>query len=119
MNTTHFTSVGPDGRIQLPADWAKALGLHHPGLLDRTSEGILIRPCPPTTWEEIFATKLTIGSAPPDEKEDTVEVTGDDFLFEPDLVGCQGPEPRGKTKIARRRDPASRRSPCIRCQNGR
>ena len=33
------------------------------------------------TWEAIFATKLTIGSAPPDENEDSVEVTGDDFLF--------------------------------------
>jgi hypothetical protein len=81
MKTTHLTSIEPDGRIQLPADWAKALGPHDLVLLDRTSEGILIRPCPPTTREETFATKLTIRSAPPDERDNTVEVTGDDFRF--------------------------------------
>jgi predicted DNA-binding antitoxin AbrB/MazE fold protein len=33
------------------------------------------------TWDEIFATKLVVNSAPPDQNEDDVEVTGDDFLF--------------------------------------
>jgi predicted DNA-binding antitoxin AbrB/MazE fold protein len=33
------------------------------------------------TWDDIFATKLVIGSAPPDRNDDDVEVTGDDFLF--------------------------------------
>jgi hypothetical protein len=50
-------------------------------ILDRTNEGILVRPCPPATWEEIFATKLAIGSAPPEEQEDAAEVSGDDLLF--------------------------------------
>jgi predicted DNA-binding antitoxin AbrB/MazE fold protein len=35
----------------------------------------------PATWDEVFATKLVIGSAPPDQNEDDVELTGDDFLF--------------------------------------
>jgi hypothetical protein len=59
----------------------EALGLHGVVALDRTEEGILIRPVPPVSWKEIFATKLTIGSAPPDAKDDAIEVTGDDYLF--------------------------------------
>jgi hypothetical protein len=81
MSTTQLTPVEPGNRIQLPAEWADALGLHTRVLLDRTSDGILVRPCPPTTWQEIFATKLIIGSAPPDANDEAVEVTGDDFLF--------------------------------------
>ena len=65
MSTTQLTAVEPGNRIQLPADWAEALGLHNQVILNRTNEGIFVRPCPPSctpaTWEEIFATKLTIG----------------------------------------------------------
>jgi hypothetical protein len=81
MNATFLTPVEPGNRIQLPAEWATALGLSGQVALERTSEGILVRPCPPTSWDEIFATKLQIGSAPPDEHPEDVEVTGDDFLF--------------------------------------
>jgi hypothetical protein len=81
MSTTQITLVESGNRIQLPADWAEALGLRKQVILERTSAGVLIRPCPPTTWDAIFATKLTIGSAPPDPDEKAVEVTGDDFLF--------------------------------------
>ena len=81
MSNQQIAPVEPGNRIQLPAEWADALGLGKRVLLDRTSEGILIRPCPPATWDEIFATKLTIGSAPPAEQDDTPEVTGDDLLF--------------------------------------
>jgi hypothetical protein len=76
-----ITLIEPDGRIQLPSDWADALDLHHLVILNRTSEGILILPGPPTTCDEIYVTKLPIGSAPPDDQGDAVEVTGDDFLF--------------------------------------
>jgi hypothetical protein len=76
-----LTPVEPGNRIQLPADWAQALGLRGLVALERTGEGILVRPCPRTTWDDIFATKLTVGSAPPDQDGDVVEVTGDDFLF--------------------------------------
>ena len=82
MTTKQLTPVEPGNRIQLPAEWADALGLHKQVILDRTNEGILVRPCPPPiTWDEIFATKLTIGSAPPQENDDGLELTGDDFLF--------------------------------------
>lgn len=81
MSTTQLTAVEAGCRIQLPADWADALGLRGVVTLERTNGGILIRPCPATTWEDIFATKLTIGSAPPGQNEDDLELTGDDFLF--------------------------------------
>ena len=86
MNATQITPIEPGNRIQLPADWAEALGLHGRVALDKTSEGILVRPAGSatwgaTTWDDIFATKLTIGSAPPDQNDDSAEVTGDDFLF--------------------------------------
>jgi hypothetical protein len=60
-----LTPVEPGNRIQLPADWAQDLGLRGLVALERTGEGILVRPCPRTTWDDIFATKLTVGSAPP------------------------------------------------------
>jgi hypothetical protein len=77
----NLAAIEPGNRIQLPAEWMRALGLHGLVALERTGDGILVRPCPRVTWEDIFATKLTIGSAPPDQDEDVVEVTGDDFLF--------------------------------------
>ncbi len=81
MNTTQTTPIEPGNRIQLPADWADALGLHGLVTMERTDNGILIRPCPRLTWDDVFATKLEIGSAPPEENSEDVEVTGDDFLF--------------------------------------
>ena len=81
MSNQQTAPVEPGNRIQLPAEWADALALRGQVILERTSEGILIRPCPSTTWEEIFATKLTVGSAPPDPKDDSLELTGDDYLF--------------------------------------
>ena len=33
------------------------------------------------SWDDIFATKLMIGSAPPEQNAAVVEMTGDDFLF--------------------------------------
>jgi hypothetical protein len=77
MTVTHLE---PGNRIQLPADWTQALGLHGLVGLERTSDGILVRPCPPPTWDEFFATKLIIGSAPPDQEGGT-ETTGGDLLF--------------------------------------
>jgi hypothetical protein len=81
MSTTQTTPIEPGNRIQLPSDWAEALGLRGLVTLERTNQGILIRPCPRLTWDDIFATELQIGSAPPEENPEDVEVTGDDFLF--------------------------------------
>ena len=81
MSTTQLTPVESGNRIQLPADWVEALGLRDLVRLERTDSGILVRPCARLTWDDIFATKLVIGSAPPDQSENAVEMTGDDFLF--------------------------------------
>jgi hypothetical protein len=81
MDPTQNTLIEPGNRIQLPADWVKALGLHGQVALDKTPDGILVRPCRRLTWEEFFATGLTINSAPPDQNEDDIEVTGDDYVF--------------------------------------
>jgi hypothetical protein len=81
MSDTLTTSIEPGNRVQLPAEWAEALGLRETVRLERTTEGILIRPCPRLTWDEVFASRLQINSAPPDPNPDEVEVTGDDFLF--------------------------------------
>ena len=55
-------------RIQLPVEWTEALGLHGVVVLERTGDGILVRPCPGPrlTW---------------DPNEDELELNGDDFLF--------------------------------------
>jgi hypothetical protein len=81
MSDQQIAPVEPGNRIPIPPEWADALGLHERVLLDRTSDGILVRPYPPATWEDIFATKLIIASAPPDAKDKDLEMTGDDFLF--------------------------------------
>jgi hypothetical protein len=81
MNSTKNMPLEPGNRIQLPADWVEALGLRGLVSLERTDNGILIRPYPRLTWDDVFATKLTIRSAPPDQPEDDLELTGDDFLF--------------------------------------
>ena len=36
---------------------------------------------PPASWDEVFATKLVVNSAPPGSDEDDLELTGDDLLF--------------------------------------
>jgi hypothetical protein len=66
-------------RIQLPPEWVAALGLRGFVTLERKPDGILIRPCLPTTWDEIFATKLVPGQLPPETGE--VEVSTSDLLF--------------------------------------
>ena len=48
-----------------------------------TGHGAPTQASPPVTWDEFFATKLVINSAPadPNENDDDVELTGDDFLY--------------------------------------
>jgi hypothetical protein len=75
-----LSPIDTGNRIQLPADWMQALGLHDVVTLEKTEAGILIRPYPRTTWDDIFANKLVIGSAPQDQNKDEVELTDDDFL---------------------------------------
>lgn len=81
MSPTEITSLQPGNLVQLPGEWARALGLRGMVALEKTPEGILVRPCPQTSWDEFFATKLQIGSAPQAADDDELELTGDDYLF--------------------------------------
>ncbi len=83
MNT-QIAPLQPGFRIQLPAEWARDLGLQGQVALDKTSEGILVRPCLPKTdeqraWDAFFAEKLVIGSNT--QASDEIEVSKDDLLF--------------------------------------
>jgi hypothetical protein len=80
MSTTQTTPIEPGYRIQLPAEWAEALGLKGQVVLAQTAEGILVYPCPSVTWDEIFATRLSVRPGDSSTPEIT-EVSGDDLLF--------------------------------------
>jgi hypothetical protein len=81
MSTTQTTRLEPDNRIQLPADWAEALGLRGLVTLERTDNGILIRPCPRLSWDDIFAAPLSIRPGNAATAPEVTEVSGDDLLF--------------------------------------
>ncbi len=68
-------------RIQLPAEWCKSLGLQGIVALEKTAEGILVRPCPRLTWDDIFATRLSVRPGNPATTPEITEVRGDDLLF--------------------------------------
>ena len=74
-----ITPIEPGHRIQLPAEWAAELGLETIAVLEKTAEGILVRPCPTATWDEIFADKLPMGQQP--SAPDLSEVSGGDLLL--------------------------------------
>lgn len=67
-----------DYKIKLPLDWVKELGLESGVVLERTNDGILIRPSLVQTWDEIYAEKLKMGEP---SALDLSEVSGDDLIF--------------------------------------
>ena len=67
-----------DHKIKLPRDWVRELGLESGVMLERTDEGILIRPYTAQTWDEIYAEKLKMGTP---SALDLSEVSGDDLIF--------------------------------------
>lgn len=67
-----------DHKIKLPLDWVKELGLESGVVLERTDDGILIRPYTAQTWDEIYAEKLKMGDP---SALDLSEVSGDDLIF--------------------------------------
>ena len=81
MTTTQITALEPGNRVQLPTDWAEALGLHGQVSLERTPEGIFIRPTPRLTWDDIFATRLSARPGDPAAEVEVGELSGDDLLF--------------------------------------
>jgi hypothetical protein len=80
MDTT-TTPLEPGNRIELPAEWAEALGLGGLVTLERTDNGILIRPCPRFTWDDFFATRLSVRPGDAATAPEVTEVSGDDLLF--------------------------------------
>ncbi len=67
-----------DYKIRLPLDWVKELGLESGVVIERTDDGILIRPSATQTWDDIYAQKLKIGAP---SALDLSEVSGDDLIF--------------------------------------
>ena len=65
-------------KIELPRDWVTELGLESGIVLEKTHNGILIRPRPAGTWDEVYAEKLKIGNT---SALDLSEVSGDDLIF--------------------------------------
>jgi antitoxin component of MazEF toxin-antitoxin module len=81
MNATQTTAIEAGNRIQLPAEWAEALGLRDQVVLVKTDAGILVRPQPRATWDDIFASKLSVKPGDRAESLESAEVSGDDLLF--------------------------------------
>ena len=71
-------SLEIDHKIKLPLDWVKELGLESGVVLEKTDDGILIRPYTAQTWDEIYAEKLKIGTL---SALDLSEVSGDDLIL--------------------------------------
>ena len=65
-------------KIRLPLDWVKELGLESGVVLEKTDDGILIRPHPAQTWDEIYAEKLKMEDP---SALDLSEVSGDDLIL--------------------------------------
>lgn len=80
MTTVQITALEPGNRIQLPAEWAQALGFRGTVSLERTPDGILVRPAQ-ATWDDIFATKLSVRPGDANTEPDVTELSGDDLLF--------------------------------------
>ena len=49
-------------KIKLPLNWVKELGLESGVVIERTDDGILIRPPTARTWDEVYAEKLKMGN---------------------------------------------------------
>ena len=71
-------SLETDYKIELPVEWVVELGLESGVVLEKTRDGILIRPNPVQTWDEVYAEKIKAGSA---SVLDLSEVSGDDLIF--------------------------------------
>ncbi len=85
MSTTRTTPIEPGYKIQLPAEWAESLGLKGQVVLTQTIDGILVHASsnatPNVTWDDVFATKLSVRPANASTTPEITEVSGDDLLF--------------------------------------
>ena len=74
-----LTFVEAEYKVQLPEDWVLELKLGDMVVLEKTENGIFIRPGRVETWDEVFATKLPMGQ--PSVALDLSDVSGDDLLL--------------------------------------
>lgn len=73
------TRIDTDYRVQLPPEWARSLGVNNVVALEKTADGILVRPCEPATWDDFYATKLPVGAGGRDMPP--VEVSDEDHII--------------------------------------
>lgn len=82
---TRIIAVEDGPTVRLPADWAAEIGIHGTAALEKTPEGILIRPAKPRgrSWDDLFAHKLRVRTALSEsgEPREAFEISGDDLLF--------------------------------------
>ena len=78
MGTIKTVSLETDYKIKLPHDWVKELGLEKGVVIERTSDGILIRLYAAQTWDDIYTKKLRMGNL---LTLDLSEVSGDALIF--------------------------------------
>jgi hypothetical protein len=78
-NIVKIATIQPDHRIQLPAEWVQELSFHGLATMEKSGDGIFVRPCLNATWDEVFADKLPVGSSI--AAFDPSEVSGDDYIF--------------------------------------
>ena len=74
-----ITSIQPDHSIRLPDEWVDEFRLHGFAVLEKAPDGILVRACSSTTWDDVFADKLPVGRH--DSEFDESELSGDHYLF--------------------------------------
>jgi hypothetical protein len=79
-NKTKVTALEPGNRVELPAEWTDGLGISGLVTLERTDDGILVAPCPRFTWDDIFATRLSVRQGDSAIPPDISELSGDDLL---------------------------------------
>lgn len=80
MHSVQITALEPGNRIQLPADWMQMLGFSDEVSLERTPDGILVRPAK-STWDDVFATKLQVRPGNTSTQPDLSDLSGDDLVF--------------------------------------
>lgn len=81
MSTEQTVPLEPDGRIQIPSDWAEAFGFHGQVTLERTDDGILVRPGPRlngASQAQLLADLKRRRFTPPPGTPDSVEMLRED-----------------------------------------
>jgi bifunctional DNA-binding transcriptional regulator/antitoxin component of YhaV-PrlF toxin-antitoxin module len=80
MKPMRIATVDRGNRVQIPADWAKELGLDRVARLEKTKDGILVAPLlEDGSWDALYRDKLVCNAAQPGRE--LSDLTEDDLLF--------------------------------------